>query len=564
MDMPATLPADTAVPDSRGQNLFDCDPYAGPMAARYLPADLYAHLLPHLHRLGALAGGEMDALAMSADQHPPTLAVRHRTGVDASRVEKHPDYVALERLAYSEFGLAALSHRGGVLGWADPMPAAAKYALSHLFVQAEFGLCCPVSMTDSLARTLRRYGDPALVEQVLPEVTSLDFDTLRQGAMFMTEQGAGSDVSATTTEAHQDADGNWLLQGDKWFCSNPDAGYAMVLARSEREPGLKGVSLFLLPRDLPDGRHNHYRILRLKDKLGTRSMASGEIRLEGAHAWLVGERGRGFKQMADMINNSRLSNGMRAAGLMRRACAEAMYVARERRAFGQALADMPLMRRQLAKMMLWAEQARSVMYQTAQALADAEAGRGDPALPRIMTPLIKFRACRDARKVTGDAMEVRGGCGYIEEWVEPRLLRDAHLGSIWEGTSNIVALDVLRAIRREQSLPALRAHVDRLLAQGVPCPDSLRAQQDAAIDAAFGLADRAAQKNLDALARQAASALYHALSIAALRHEARADGLAGRALLADQVLRHRLMPQDPCAPAQDDDALNQRVLAAQP
>ncbi|MFJ1302577.1 acyl-CoA dehydrogenase family protein [Pseudomonadota bacterium AL_CKDN230030165-1A_HGKHYDSX7] len=562
--MPTPSPADTAVPDSRGQNLFECDPYAGPMAARYLPADLYAHLSPHLRRLGALAGGAMDALAMSADQHPPTLAVRHRTGVDTSRVEKHPDYVALERLAYSEFGLAALSHRGGVLGWPDPMPAAAKYALSHVFVQAEFGLCCPVSMTDSLARTLRRYGDPALVEQVLPEVTSLDFDTLRQGAMFMTEQGAGSDVSATTTEARQDADGNWLLSGDKWFCSNPDAGYAMVLARSESDPGLKGVSLFLLPRDLPDGSHNHYRILRLKDKLGTRSMASGEIRLEGAHAWLVGERGRGFKQMADMINNSRLSNGMRAAGLMRRACAEAMYVARERRAFGQALADMPLMRRQLAKMLLWTEQARSVMYQTAQALADAEAGRGEPALPRIMTPLIKFRACRDARKVTGDAMEVRGGCGYIEEWVEPRLLRDAHLGSIWEGTSNIVALDVLRAIRREASLPALRTHVDRLLAEGVPCPDTLRAQQDTAIDAAFALAARAAEDNLDALARQTASALYHVLSIAALRHEARADGLAGRALLADQVLRHRLMPRDPCAPATDDDAIHQRVLAAQP
>ena len=564
MDMPATLPADTAVPDSRGQNLFECDPYAAPMAARYLPADLHAHLLPHLRRLGALAGGAMDALAMSADQHPPTLAVRHRTGVDTSRVDKHPDYVALERLAYSEFGLAALSHRGGVLGWPDPMPAAAKYALSHLFVQAEFGLCCPVSMTDSLARTLRRYGDPALVEQVLPEVTSLDFDTLRQGAMFMTEQGAGSDVSATATEARQDAGGNWLLTGDKWFCSNPDAGYAMVLARSEADPGLKGVSLFLLPRDLPDGSHNHYRVLRLKDKLGTRSMASGEIRLEGAHAWLVGERGRGFKQMADMINNSRLSNGMRAAGLMRRACAEAMYVARERRAFGQALADMPLMRRQLAKMLLWTEQARSVMYQTAQALADAEAGRGDPALPRIMTPLIKFRACRDARKVTGDAMEVRGGCGYIEEWVEPRLLRDAHLGSIWEGTSNIVALDVLRAIRREQSLPALRAHVDRLLAEGVPCPASLRVQQDTAIDAAFRLAADAAAQDRDVLARQAASGLYHALSIAALRHEARGAGLAGRALLADQVLRHRLMPRDPCALAQDDDAINQRVLAALP
>src|SRR5690606_29130274 len=131
-----------------------------------------------------------------------------------------------------------------------------------------------------------------------------------------------SDVSATTTSAELHADGSWRLHGDKWFCSNPDAGFAMVLARSEPVEGLKGVSLFLLPRDLPDGAHNRYRILRLKDKLGTRSMASGEIRLEGALAWLVGERGQGFKHMADMINNSRLSNGMRAAGLMRRAVTE--------------------------------------------------------------------------------------------------------------------------------------------------------------------------------------------------------------------------------------------------
>ncbi|HMS79197.1 MAG TPA: acyl-CoA dehydrogenase family protein, partial [Burkholderiaceae bacterium] len=262
------------------------------------------------------------------DKHPPTLSVRTRRGDDESRVLKHPAYVDMERIAFCEFGLAAMSHRGGVLGWPEPMPPAAKYALTYLLVQAEFGLCCPVSMTDSLARTLRRYGDPALVERVLPLVTALDLDGLHQGAMFMTEQGAGSDVAGTATLARERSDGTFALTGDKWFCSNPDAGFAMVLARSEpvaTHPGLKGVSLFLLPRRLPDGAPNAYRILRLKDKLGTRSMASGEIRLEGATAWLVGERGRGFQQMADMVNNSRLSNGVRAAGLMRRALTEALH-----------------------------------------------------------------------------------------------------------------------------------------------------------------------------------------------------------------------------------------------
>jgi acyl-CoA dehydrogenase len=545
-----------AIPDARGTNLYAADPMAAPLFGLYLPAPLFTHLQPHFERLGALAGGRLDELASIADRHPPTLSVRSRRGVDESRVLKHPAYVEMERTAFADFGLAAMSHRPGVLGWAEPMPAAAKYALTYLLVQAEFGLCCPVSMTDSLARTLRRYGEPALVERCLPLLTSLDFDALQQGAMFMTEQGAGSDVAGTATLAAPRDDGSWALHGDKWFCSNPDAGFAMVLARSEpraSHPGLKGVSLFLLPRHLSDGSPNAYRILRLKDKLGTRSMASGEIRLDGATAWLVGERGRGFQQMADMVNNSRLSNGVRAAGLMRRALTEALHIARHRVAFGRPLIAMPLMRRQLLKMTLRTEQARTMVFQTAAALEAADRGTaGSASLARILTPLIKFRACRDARGVTGDAMEVRGGCGYIEEWSDARLLRDAHLGSIWEGTSNIVALDVLRAIRRDDALPALRAHVDTLLAGGAPAAPADTAPEALAVERAFALAADAAAHDRAALARQAASALYHVVSMAGLRWEARRAGLPQRAWLAGAVLRHRLSPRDPLAATDDE------------
>ena len=539
------------IPDSAGRNLFESDPYARPMLHAYLSDEgLYQHLLPHFSELGRLAGGALDELAGIADKNPPVLSVRNRRGEDEARIIKHPAYVELERAAYERFGLAAMSHRPGALGWNAPMPPTAKYALTYLFVQAEFGLCCPVSMTDSLARTLRKFGTPELVEQVLPRVAALDFDELEQGAMFMTEQAAGSDVSATQTVAEKRSDGQWLLYGDKWFCSNPDAGFAMVLARSEAAPGLAGISLFLLPRTLADGSPNHYRILRLKDKLGTRSMASGEIRLEGAVAWLVGERGRGFQQMADMINSSRLSNGMRAAGLMRRALSEAMYFAHNRLAFGKRLVDMPLMRRQLLKMQVAAEQARSVMFQSALELDKADKGDARARkLVRILTPLIKFRACRDARKVTGDAMEVRGGCGYIEEWVEPRLVRDAHLGSIWEGTSNIVALDVLRAIRRNECLPVLRAHIEELLADGVACRPELAGIQQSGLEKAWALAERAAAQDNSPLARQAASALYNALSLAAMRWEAGRAGLSSRGDLADLVLVHKLAPRDPCVEA---------------
>jgi acyl-CoA dehydrogenase len=537
------------IPDRAGVNAWLEDEEGQSLLPLYLTPELLAHLQPHLRRLGELAGGPLDQLAYEADQNPPTLQYRSRTGNDEQRILKHPSYVALEKVAFSDYGLAAMSHRGGVLGWPTPMPPAAKYALTYLLVQAEFGLCCPLSMTDSLTRTLRKYGEPELVQRYLADLTTQDLDTLTQGSMFMTEQGAGSDVAATTALALPDEDEPgraWRLHGEKWFCSNPDAGVGMILARTQGAPeGMKGVSLFLVPKMLPDGTRNAYRIIRLKDKMGSRSMASGEIRFEGAKAWLVGELGRGFAQMADMVNNSRLSNGMRSAGMMRRAIAEALYVSRNRRAFGQRLIDMPLMQRQLAKIMLPAEQARTMMFQTADALRRADAGEeGAYALTRLLTPLIKFRACRDARAATGDAMEVRGGCGYIEDWGDPRFVRDAHLGSIWEGTSNIVALDVIRAIRREGSLPVWRSHVQGLLAHS-----SWHAQPRAHVDALVGrveaLAENAAVKGHEALARQAATALYRLTAAIAMGWEAGRTGSVRRMLLAQLVLRHHLLPADP-------------------
>ena len=544
---------DHPVPDRHGANFYDTDAELQALLALYLPADLLAHLQPHLQRMGALAGGQVDTLAGIADKNPPTLEHRTRAGQDQQRIIKHPAYEALERIAYGEFGLQAISHRDDMLGWRGKMPPAVKYALTYLFVQSEFGLCCPLSMTDSLTRTLKKFGAPELVKKYLPQLLSLDWDEQAQGAMFMTEQAAGSDISNTQTVACAQPDGSWRLTGDKWFCSNPDAELAMVLARVDGgPPGMKGISLFLLPRVLDDGSANHYRIIRLKDKLGTKSMASGEICMEGAVAYLVGEQGRGFVQMADMVNNSRLSNGVRAAGLMRRAVSEALFIARHRIAFRKHLIELPLMRRQLLKLIVPAEQARTMVFQTAEALRASDGGDATAyALVRILTPLIKFRATRDARTVTGDAMEVRGGCGYIEEWADPRIVRDAHLGSIWEGTSNIVALDVIRAIRREQSLPALKVHLKRLMADS-QLDAELRTDFENCMERAFALAEAAAEPNTDTLARRAASALYHLTSAVAMAWEASQSGSAERMTLARLVLRHRLQPSDPLADDRSD------------
>ncbi|MCO6056005.1 acyl-CoA dehydrogenase family protein [Pseudomonas sp. MOB-449] len=538
---------DLNIPDSSGMNLFHCDPTLVRLLATYLPADALERWLPELERLGARAGGELDHLALSADKNPPVLATRTRRGEDLQRVIKHPDFVALERVAYSELGLAAMSHRP------DGPPPLIKYALTYLFVQAEFGLCCPVSMTDSLTRTLRKFGTPELVERYLPNLASQDFDSLYQGAMFMTEQAAGSDVARTRTRASLE-DGTWKLYGEKWFCSNPDADLAMVLARPDDAPeGMAGVTLFLLPKHRPDGSRNAYRIVRLKDKLGTRSMASGEISLEGASAYLIGEVGRGFQQMADMVNMSRLSNGVRAAGLMRRAVNESLHVARHRRAFGKQLADMPLMQRQLLKMMLPAEQARSMFMQIATLLPLADGGDAEAQkCVRILTPLIKFRACRDARRVTGDAMEVRGGVGYIEEWSDPRLVRDAHLGSIWEGTSNIVALDIARAVTREDALAPLQRHLLGLLAEA-DLPTPVEALLHGLLDRATAAMERVARERRHEAVRQVGSALYHAATAIFMAWEASRLAPDHRRLaLALLVVRHKLLPRDPLAGASDE------------
>ncbi|MBS0338095.1 MAG: acyl-CoA dehydrogenase family protein, partial [Proteobacteria bacterium] len=414
-----------------------------------------------------------------------------------------------------------------------------------------FGVCCPLSMTDAAARTISKFADPALVARYLPGLTSQDMDALTQGSMFMTEQGAGSDVGATLTRAVP-AGKNWLLYGDKWFCSNADAGVALVLARPEGAPaGTKGLSLFLLPRLLPDGTPNKYTIVRLKEKLGTRAMPSGEITLEGATAYMVGDPQRGFVQMADMINMSRLSNGMRAAGMMRRALTEALYISTRRSAFGKTLIELPLMRRQLLKLMLPTEAARSIMFYTAAELAKADAGDEEARKRvRILTPLIKFRACRDARRVTGDAMEVRGGAGYIEEWSDARLVRDSHLGSIWEGTSNIVAQDVLRAVKREGALDALRPALEAMVA-GVENA-SLRSALAGSVARACEFAAASATANDAAHARQAATGLYYAAAAAILASEGTQlakSGDARRLLLAALANEHRLRARDPLKPA---------------
>ncbi|QDI90347.1 DNA alkylation response protein [Salicibibacter halophilus] len=450
--------------DAHGLNFFETDPNIEFLLRYYVSGDEYERAFPLLSKLGEVAGNEVDELAHEADRNPPELVSYNKKGERMNHVKYHPSYLRLEKIGYGEFGLAAMSHRPGVMDWPTPFSRVLKYSFWYLFAQAEFSLCCPMSMTDSAATILEKYASDEIKEKYLPRLTSTDMDELWTAGQFMTEKQGGSDVGANTVTAKQVGD-HWEIWGDKWFCSNVSADIALVLARTEgAQLGSKGLAMFLVPKRLENGEHNDFRINRLKEKLGTKDMASGEVTFEGAVGYVVGSIENGFKQMMSMVNSSRLSNAVRSAGLMRRSYLESIVASRGRLTFGQQLSQLPLMQEGLFEMLLDTEAAASMIFYTAKVFDQSDSGDEDAKKSlRILTPLLKGYICKRVRYVTAEAMEIRGGNGYIEDWVNPRLVRDAHLGSIWEGTTNIVALDVLRAIRKEDAGSTLFHHLEQRL-----------------------------------------------------------------------------------------------------
>jgi alkylation response protein AidB-like acyl-CoA dehydrogenase len=560
---PLPFSAEYIAPDCTGVNFYDIDPSVQRLVSVYVPDDVRAIVEPHMRRLGALAGGKLDELARTADRHPPVLHARDRYGRDEDWIEYHPVYRDMERIAFGDFQLHAMSHRAGVLGLDKPFPATAKYVFQYLFVQSEFGLSVPINLSDTSVHLISRYGSQELKDYLLPKMLSGDMDKIWKGTQFITEKAAGSDIGRLETRARPDGR-HWRITGQKWFCSHTDADVALMLARPEGAPdGTAGLGLFALPRRLEDGSRNSYRIVRLKDKMGTRSMASGEINLDGAVAYLVGEAHNGFKQMMDQVNLSRISHGVRAASMMRRCVNEALAAARHRQAFGGAIIQHPLMRRQLMKMIVPTEQALSFSMLVAHTMDRQKAGANDAApLVRILTPLVKFRACRDNVKVATAAMESRGGNGYIEEWVTARLVRDAHVGLIWEGTSNVIAIDVVRrALGKSGTGEVLKAYLLNRLNEAQQLPASYRERLEGLIARVFAFAAKvAANGDGERHARLAAGALYNITSAVIMAWESCQKGKDGRrALLGRFIIEHRLETNDPMSPR--DDAWEQEAAA---
>jgi len=459
----------TSMPDTTGINFFTADLDLSFLLRQHLSAGDYERAQKLLARMGAVASGRMDALADVANRQGPQLVQYDKRGQRIDEVVFHPAYHELERIAYEEFAIAACTHREGSLGWPGRVPQPVKFALAYLGMQAESGVFCPVSMTDALARVIERYASEPLKQRVLPRLTALSLAELQQGAMFLTEKQGGSDVGLTATVAKPRSgiadDGDplqpaWELWGDKWFCSNVSADLILTLARPEgAPPGTRGLGLFLVPRALDDGNRNAYSINRLKDKLGTRSLATGEVTLHGARAYLVGDRLRGFVQMTEMINLTRIWAAVGSLAAMRRSYLEALLYTRGRVAFGRPLADHPLMRRQLVDLLVEIEGCAALVFETTAVLerVDRHGAEEDRRLLRILTPLCKYYVPKRGEYITLEALEMIGGNGYVEDWVNPRLLRDAIVNVVWEGSANVIVLDVARAVAREGGDTALFA-----------------------------------------------------------------------------------------------------------
>ncbi|HEV3470850.1 MAG TPA: acyl-CoA dehydrogenase family protein, partial [Pyrinomonadaceae bacterium] len=415
---------------------------------RALPPETLREVEPSLEELGELAGGYLYRLQSADRLSEPRLVRWDAWGRRVDAVEVTPLWRVAERLA-AERGLVAVPYerRHG------PHSRLHQAALAHLFTPATDIYSCPLAMTDGAARTLLASGNRRLIERVVPRLVSRDPAEFWTSGQWMTEQAGGSDVGLSETVARRDGEGLWRLYGRKWFTSAAAAQVALTLARPEGNPaGGRGLALFLVETRDAEGRLRGIRVERLKDKLGTRKVPTAELSLEGTPAEPVGETSDGVRQIAPMLNITRLWNGLSAAALMRRGLALARDYARKRFAFGSRLSEKPLHADTLAAVQAEAEAALHLAFRVAELVGREEAGEAAEAearLLRLLTPLMKLTTARQAVAAASEVLEAFGGAGYVEDTGLPVLLRDAQVLPIWEGTTNVLALDALRALGSE-------------------------------------------------------------------------------------------------------------------
>jgi acyl-CoA dehydrogenase len=465
-----------------GSNWYDDDPNLRRLVERLAAPDDRAFAEEQLRNMGGVIGERVAPRAEITDKNPPQLVKYDEWGNEINEVVHHQSAIDTKRDLW-ENGFLGLRWTDEVRkSRAGRLPAVVNTGFLYLLNQAETGMACGIGMTSSAAGVINRHAPPEIRDRFLPHLTTMDFDQAWAGGMFMTEIRGGSDLASSECTARK-TDAGWRVDGSKWFCSNLDAEAILTLARPEGAPaGLPGLVTFLVPKFRSDGSRNGIHIKRLKDKLGTKAVPTGEVDFGDAEAYLMGREreggaaraedeastdelaardGRGLNRMMEMVQGSRFGVALMGLGIMRRSFMEAAVYAHHRVAFGQTIASYPLVKETLVDMATEVEAGCALAFESAEAGArkDEESQR----LYRILVPLAKLRCTRKGIELASQAVEMHGGNGYIENWPVARQLRDAQCHTIWEGTENIICLDVLRSMQKEHADGALFARIERAI-----------------------------------------------------------------------------------------------------
>lgn len=419
-----------------------------------------------LSKIGEAAAQKMDSLSLDADKNVPQLVKRNFFGEDIDEVKFHPSYNELMQIA--------IDSEMFKVKWEPNLKNEFKlerhslgFASGYLYAMSELGQYCPLCMTDGVARLIDLHCTEEDKKRLLPHIYTTELEQFFTGAMFLTEKSGGSDVGRNLVKAHKQNDGTYLLSGEKWFCSNVNAELIFALARTdESKTGTRGLSIFLIEKHLPDGSKNKLPIVRLKDKLGVRSMASAECVLDGTVGTLVGNEFNGFKIMTDMINLSRLYNSIAALSGARRALVEAYNFNLFRKSFGKTAIEHTLVKEKLFELGSLNVANFYLTWRAIEALDKADNGNeNEKHLGRLLTPMVKKWSAEKAVYIVRESMELMGGIGYIEDGVVPKIMRDVMVLPIWEGAGNIMILDMLRASFKSDGLKVMMEEIKTSLSR---------------------------------------------------------------------------------------------------
>jgi len=500
-------------------NQYTADRALRSYLARALPADMLAEIAPGLSAMGDLSGGELYRQQLADRENEPTLTRWDAWGKRVDRVEVTPLWRQAERIAAEE-GLVAIAYerKHGLLSRLH------QFALVYLFTPSTDIYSCPLAMTDGAARALIASGNRALIDRAVSRLTSRDPRRFWTSGQWMTEATGGSDVGLTETVARKEG-ARWRLHGRKWFTSAIASQMALTLARPEGNPaGGKGLALFYVETRDAEGRLNGIQVNRLKDKLGTRKLPTAELTLDGAAAELVADTADGIKRIAPMLNVTRTWNAVSAVALARRGLALARDYAGKRVAFGAPLAEKPLHLDTLAGLEAEFHGALHLTFFTAELMGREEAGKASPEqeqLLRLLTPIAKLLTAKQSVQILSEVIESFGGAGYVEDTGLPMLLRDAQVLPIWEGTTNVLSLDFLRALDGAGGLAVLKREIGILL-RDVREPDLVKisAVVERAVEQAGTWLEKARGAEMEAGARRFAMTVGRAIELALLAQHA--------------------------------------------